>query len=68
MNLMRAKLIALVVILAAIAVVVTLCMKEPDELPSSEGAVLEELGEGGEIDGVGGLLIKRIKFIKLTNI
>ncbi len=46
MNLMRAKLIALVVVLAAVAVVVTLCMKEPDERLPGEGAAVEELGEG----------------------
>ena len=46
MNLMRAKLVALVVILAAVAVVVTLCTRETDEQPSGEGAVVEELGEG----------------------
>lgn len=46
MNLIRAKLVALVVVLAAVAVMVTLCMREPDEQLPDEGAAVEELGEG----------------------
>ena len=46
MNLVRAKLIALVVVLAAVAVVVTLCMKGPDEQLSDDGVAVEELGDG----------------------
>ncbi len=46
MNLIRAKLIALVVVLAAVAVIVTLCMREPDEPLPDEGAAVEELGPG----------------------
>ncbi len=46
MSLVRAKLIALVVVLAAVAVIVTLCMKGPDEQFSDEGTAVEELGDG----------------------
>ncbi|MCK4511473.1 hypothetical protein KAW64_07035, partial [bacterium] len=46
MSLVRAKLIALVVVLAAVAVLVTLCMKGPDEQFSDEGPAVEELGDG----------------------
>jgi spore germination protein GerM len=45
-SLWRAKLIALVVVLAALAVIVTLCMKEPDDRSTDEGPAVEELGEG----------------------
>ena len=46
MNLMRARVIALVVVLLAVVVLLTLCMREPDAGPSDEGAAVEELGEG----------------------
>jgi germination protein M len=45
-NLVRAKLTALVVVLAAVTVIVTLCMKEPDQRIPDEGVAVEELGEG----------------------
>jgi hypothetical protein len=45
-NLWRAKLVALVVVLAAVAVIVTLCMREPDEQVTDEGVGVEELGDG----------------------
>jgi len=45
-NLMRARVIALVVVLLAVVVVLTLCMRKPESSPSDEGAAVEELGEG----------------------
>lgn len=46
MTLIRAKLVALVVILAAIVVVVTLCMRDAQLGPVDDESVVEELGQG----------------------
>jgi germination protein M len=45
-NLMRARIIALVVILLAVAVVATLCMRRPTEGVTDEGSSVEDVGEG----------------------
>jgi spore germination protein GerM len=45
-KLWRARLIALVVVLAAVAVIVTLCTRQPEQEITDEGAGVEELGEG----------------------
>lgn len=41
-----AKVVALIAVLAAVAVVATLCMKEPERQLPDEGAAVEEIGEG----------------------
>jgi germination protein M len=43
---MRARVIVLVVVLLAVAVIVTLCVRRPDRGLPEEGASVEELGEG----------------------
>lgn len=46
MQLTRVRLVALAVVIAVVAVVVTLCTREgPPELPT-EGAVIDEIGDG----------------------
>ena len=46
MSLTRARLIAIVVVLAAVAVVVGLCTREGEPEPLNEGAGVEEIGPG----------------------
>lgn len=74
MNLARIRLVAIVVVLAAVAVVVALCMKEPPaELPP-EGMALEELGDGVQSvilafgsHGGGGLIEERREIVVMED-